>query len=236
MGDLDPGLGDLIGGTAGSSPYLDGLIHRECDWLCEALSVGPETARDGVLDQVRALPDDGLDEGLREAKRRIALLTALADLGGVWPLAEVTRTLTELADLATDRALRAAVAAEIRRGKLPGFGEVDAGTAGGVTVLAMGKMGAFELNYSSDIDLICLFDETQFDPADYADARSSLVRAVRRMTKTLSERTSGGYVFRTDLRLRPDASVTPVVLSMEAAERYYESLGRTWERAAFIKA
>ncbi|MEL6862759.1 MAG: glutamine-synthetase adenylyltransferase, partial [Pseudomonadota bacterium] len=58
----------------------------------------------------------------------------------------------------------------------------------------------------------------------------------RKMCATLSDITSEGYVFRTDLRLRPDPSVTPVVLSMEAAERYYESVGRTWERAAYIKA
>ena len=100
----------------------------------------------------------------------------------------------------------------------------------------MGKGGARELNYSSDIDLICLFDETRFDPDEYHDARAAFVRATRRMATLLSERTPEGYVFRTDLRLRPDPSVTPVCLAMAAAEAYYESLGRTWERAAFIKA
>ncbi len=100
----------------------------------------------------------------------------------------------------------------------------------------MGKMGAGELNYSSDIDLICLFDETRFDRDDYHDARASFVRATRRMAAMLSDRTAEGYVFRTDLRLRPDPSVTPVCMAMAAAERYYESLGRTWERAAYIKA
>jgi glutamate-ammonia-ligase adenylyltransferase len=102
--------------------------------------------------------------------------------------------------------------------------------------LAMGKMGAFELNYSSDIDLICLFDETRFEPDDFHDARSSFVRATRRMAAMLNDLTGDGYVFRTDLRLRPDPGVTPVCMAMEAAERYYESLGRTWERAAYIKA
>lgn len=106
----------------------------------------------------------------------------------------------------------------------------------GLFVLAMGKMGAFELNYSSDIDLICLFDETRHDPADYTKLRKGCVRAVQEMCKLLSDLTGDGYVFRTDLRLRPDPSVTPVVLSTGAAERYYESLGRTWERAAYIKA
>ena len=172
---------------------------------------------------------DAMRPALRTAKRRVALLAGLADLGGAWSLEQVTGALTSLADMATQAALDAALAHQVRRGKLP---DTDAG----LFILAMGKMGAHELNYSSDIDLICLFDETQFDPADYAEARTGFVRAVRRMTQTLSDRTADGYVFRTDLRLRPDASVTPVAISMETAERYYESFGRTWERAAFIKA
>ncbi|MBT8426004.1 MAG: glutamine-synthetase adenylyltransferase, partial [Silicimonas sp.] len=228
-------LAELIAGTAGSSPFLAGLIQHEADWLAEALSGDPETVRETLLE--RPGDDDGdIGVALRQRKRRIALWAALMDLGGIWPLEDVTGALTRLADLATDRALVAAIAAEVRREKLPGQGEDDVETAGGLTVLAMGKMGAFELNYSSDIDLICLFDETRFDPDDYASARTSFVRAVRKMCQTLSERTAEGYVFRTDLRLRPDASVTPVAISMEAAERYYESFGRTWERAAFIKA
>ena len=101
---------------------------------------------------------------------------------------------------------------------------------------AMGKGGAYELNYSSDVDLICLFDETRFDVNNFHDARSAFVRVTRKMAVLLSDLTADGYVFRTDLRLRPDPSVTPVCLSMEAAERYYESVGRTWERAAYIKA
>ncbi len=230
-------VAELISGAAGSSSYLGDLIRQEADWLAEALLQTPEVARDALLGAARAAGDSGdLACALRQLKRRIALLIALADLGGVWTLEDVTGALTELADLATDEALKAAVGAEIRRGKLPGQVEDDIASAGGLSVLAMGKMGAFELNYSSDIDLICLFDETRFDPGDYAEARSSFVRAVRRMCLTLGERTADGYVFRTDLRLRPDASVTPVALSMEAAEHYYESLGRTWERAAYIKA
>ena len=103
-------------------------------------------------------------------------------------------------------------------------------------VLAMGKMGAGELNYSSDIDLIVLFDETRHDPDDYAELRRGFIRVTQQLVKLLSEITAEGYVFRTDLRLRPDPSVTPVCIATEPAEHYYESLGRTWERAAYIKA
>ena len=127
------------------------------------------------------------------------------------------------------------MADEIRRGKLPGARQGDAVTAGGMVALAMGKMGAGELNYSSDIDLICLFDETRYAGVEH-EARASFIRVTRRMAQVLSDITAEGYVFRTDLRLRPDASVTPVCISMAAAEAYYEAEGRTWERAAYIKA
>ena len=220
-------LADLIGGAAGGAPYLHGLILKEADWLAGAVD-DPEAAFEALLGDP--------DLTLRRAKGRVALLTALCDLGGVWSLSDVTARLTRFADHACDTVLREALTTEIARGRLPGQTPDDIATGGGLAIIAMGKMGAHELNYSSDIDLICLYDETRFDPSDYADARASFVRIVRQMTKQLSERTAEGYVFRTDLRLRPDASVTPVAISMEAAERYYEAFGRTWERAAWIKA
>lgn len=230
---LTGGVAELIRGTAGCSPYLAGLIQSEADWLVGALD-DPDGA---VASLIGGQPDVGLDDlpvQLRMLKRRIALISALADLGGIWPLERVTQVLTDLADAAVSASVTALVAAEVARGKLPGGDDPSA--AGGMAVLAMGKMGAGELNYSSDIDLICLFDETRFDPDDYHDIRAAFIRVTRKMAAMLSDTTVGGYVFRTDLRLRPDASVTPVCLSMEAAERYYESVGRTWERAAYIKA
>ena len=227
---LDPALSALIGGAAGCSPYLAGLLQKEAGWLTGALGaddvVGRETAG---FDELGA---EDLAVALRRAKRRVALLTALADLGGVWTLEQVTGALSDLADRAVDLALRAHVAQERRRGKLPETGA----DAGGIFALAMGKGGARELNYSSDIDLIVLFDETAYADADQQDARAALIRATRRMATMLSEVTEHGYVFRTDLRLRPDASVTPVCISTAAALAYYEAEGRTWERAAFIKA
>ncbi len=239
--DLPPELGDLLAGAAGCSPYLAGLIGRERDWLQQALAGPPEAAFDALLE----IGDEGeepLRAALRQAKRRAALLIALADLGGVWGLEQVTGALTRLADRATDLALGFQIGREAARGKLPGLPGLPAddpaaaARATGTVAIAMGKMGAGELNYSSDIDLIMLFDESRHDPADFHDIRAGLIRATRRMVRMLSDNTHEGYVFRTDLRLRPDPSVTPVCLSMEAAERYYESLGRTWERAAWIKA
>ena len=234
--DLPPELRALIEGTGGCSPYLSELLRKEEAWIRPALLGNPDAALAAEFDRLRPLPLDALPAELRRAKRRVALLAALADLGGVWPLERVTGALTDLGDLAVDLALKRLVAEEIRRGKLPGATPDDAETAGGMVALAMGKMGAHELNYSSDIDLICLFDETRFDPDDRAEARMSFVRATRKMAAMLSDVTAEGYVFRTDLRLRPDASVTPVCISMASAELYYEAEGRTWERAAYIKA
>ncbi|MGA0539154.1 glutamine-synthetase adenylyltransferase [Neotabrizicola sp. VNH66] len=235
FGDLAPELRGLLSATAGCSPYLRGLMGREGEWLRAALAGAPEDAMASILTEPREAGLDTLGAALRQAKRRTALLTALCDLGGVWPLEEVTAALTALADTAVDLSVRWLVAEEIRRGKLPGAGPEDAADAAGLTVLAMGKMGAGELNYSSDIDLIALFDQDRYGE-DWQEARAAFIRVTRKMTALLSDVTAEGYVFRSDLRLRPDASVTPVCLSMAAAYSYYEAEGRTWERAAYIKA
>ncbi|MBU3031428.1 putative nucleotidyltransferase substrate binding domain-containing protein [Paracoccus marinaquae] len=224
-------LTGLLAATAGCSPFLAGLIEIEADWLRSGWLdhddvVGRETEGFADLDAA------DLGVGLRRAKRRVALRCALADLGGVWPLERVTGALSDLADRAVDLALRVHVAHEARRGKLP---ESDA-EVGGVFALAMGKGGARELNYSSDIDLIVFYDDSAYAEADQHEARAALIRATRKMAATLSDLTEHGYVFRTDLRLRPDAAVTPVCISAAAALAYYEAEGRTWERAAFIKA
>ncbi|MFC3569971.1 [protein-PII] uridylyltransferase family protein [Paracoccus simplex] len=229
-GIADPRLGELIRGAAGCSPYLAGLIAREADWLPGALAHEDVVARETA--GFEALSADALGPALRRAKRRVALWTALADLGGVWRLEQVTGALTDLADRATDLALRVHVVAEQARGKLPPT-EAD---AGGIVALAMGKMGAGELNYSSDIDLIVLYDDSAYARDDQHEARASLIRATRKAAATISDNTDQGYVFRTDLRLRPDAAVTPVCISLSAALAYYEAEGRTWERSAYIKA
>ncbi|MGI3184014.1 glutamine-synthetase adenylyltransferase [Nioella aestuarii] len=234
--DLSPDLRPLIEGAGGCSPYLLSLIGKERDWLAEALTQDPDAVRRALLLDTGAVQLSDLAPELRRLKRRVALFAALADLGGVWPLEKVTGLLTDFADAAVDVAIRELVAAEARRGKIPGMSEEDAQTGAGMVALAMGKMGAGELNYSSDIDLIVLFDETRFDHGDEMEARASFIKVTRRMAAALSDVTRDGYVFRTDLRLRPDASVTPVCISMAAAERYYEAEGRNWERAAYIKA
>lgn len=233
--DLPAPLRDLVVGAAGSSPYLNEVLRKQGDWLRATALQGPEAALADVLAGLDTASLSSLSVDLRRAKAQVALLVALADLGGVWDTMTVTRALTQLADRAVQLCVQHLVGDEIRRGKLPGAGPQDAATGAGLVVLAMGKMGAFELNYSSDIDLICLFDQDRYGEAA-PSARAAFLRVVRRMTGILQDVTEHGYVFRCDLRLRPDAGVTPVCLSMAAAEQYYEAEGRTWERAAFIKA
>ncbi|MEM7267900.1 MAG: bifunctional [glutamine synthetase] adenylyltransferase/[glutamine synthetase]-adenylyl-L-tyrosine phosphorylase [Pseudomonadota bacterium] len=221
-------LAPLIAGAAGSSPYLSRCLEKEAEWIASV-------SRDDPADALAGLKTSGdgvtaTASVLRESKRRAALLIALTDLGGVWKLDDVTCALTDFADRALQAAFSAALGAE-RTGSLAG---ADA-ASGGLIALMMGKGGAGELNYSSDIDLILFFDDERFGD-EAAEARTAWIRVTRRVVKILSEVTAEGYVFRTDLRLRPNPAVTPVCMPASAAERYYEGEGRTWERSAFIKA
>ncbi|MEM1343287.1 MAG: glutamine-synthetase adenylyltransferase, partial [Pseudomonadota bacterium] len=233
-------LGALLRGAAGSSPYLSRSIERHVDWLAKTAERPPETALAALLAETAATTEGvdraALAKALRQTKSRAALLIALADLGGVWSLTEVTAALSDLAEAALQTAVAWLLAEEHRQARLPGLDDARLAQGAGYTVIAMGKLGARELNYSSDIDLICLFDQDRYAPADYAAVKARFIAVTRALVKLLSDQTADGYVFRTDLRLRPTPSTTPVCLAMEAAERYYEAVGRTWERAAHIKA
>jgi glutamate-ammonia-ligase adenylyltransferase len=173
---------------------------------------------------------------LRVAKRRVALTVALADIAGLWPLERVTGALSDFADSAID----AAVAHLLREASAGGafrLPDPDNPCQGsGFIVIGMGKLGARELNYSSDVDLIALYDTERIASDDPGALQKTFVRVVRSLVKILDERGPEGYVLRTDFRLRPDPASTPLALSVDAAELYYESLGQNWERAAMIKA
>ena len=232
--DLPPDWKEVVAGAAGSSPFLAGLVGREAAWLPEALA-DPAAAL-ARLGEELAGPRKSAELGrdLRAAKRRVALLVALMDLGGAWDLWAVTGALSDFAERALRRGLSTLADEAMATRRLPA--PVRDAPDAGLVVLGMGKLGARELNYSSDIDLICLIDETAHDPDQFGEARAGAIRVTRNLARLIGEVTADGYVFRTDLRLRPDAAVTPVALPMEVALSYYESLGRTWERAAHIKA
>ena len=170
--------------------------------------------------------------GLRRARRRQSLLIGLCDLDGLWPLERVTEALTDLADHAVRQALGHLLGEGVRRGEIEA-GEPD---RSGVFVLGMGKLGAGELNFSSDIDLIVLFDGDRLRYRGSEGPMAFCVRLARSLAYLLETKTKDGYVFRTDLRLRPHLPGHPLALSCEDAELYYERHGQNWERAALIKA
>ena len=227
----------VLAGVAAHSPFLTELIRVDPARLARLLESDPvealAAARAAMAAAVAATDDEALAmAALRRLRAETALAVALADIGGVLDLAAVTAELTATADAciaqAVDFLVREAVAAR----KL----KKAAATGLGYTVLAMGKHGARELNYSSDVDLIVLYDPDAAPLGKNVEAGPFFVRLTQRLVKLIQERTGEGYVARVDLRLRPDPASTPAALSLDAALDYYEREGATWERAAYIKA
>ncbi len=230
----DPLVAGFLGNALGDCPYLLDLAARDVARLVAILADAP-AARIERIDAELAAADwptrAGAMTALRRAKQDAALTLGLADLAGAIELEAVTALLTKFADAALSAALRFALADAARAGRWIGGKEPR-----GFFILGMGKYGAGELNYSSDIDIIALFDPGAPGPADGSEASAFWVKIVRQIVTLLQERTGDGYVFRVDLRLRPDPGATRVAISAEAALLYYESMGQNWERAAFIKA
>ena len=240
--DLAPASGGvdaeaLLTALFGNSPFLTELVFAEPDILFGFLRSGPGPTFDAILAERPADRRRGaLMAHLRRARRRVALLTALADISGIWSLHQVTEALSRFADHAVDAALDLSLRELGEKGELSLADPENPVASSGVIVLGMGKLGAFELNYSSDIDLIILFDPARFQPAGKDSPMALAVRLARALVYLLEHRTKEGYVFRTDLRLRPHPPGQPLALSVEDAEIYYERFGQNWERAAMIKA
>ncbi len=234
-----PRLDALITGLAGGSPYLWDLVRDSPERFVALLEAEPERRFGDMLADAKRAIAATRDEAevmrlLRRMKAEAALLIALADIGGVWPVTQVVDRQTTLADAAVGAAVDYLLVDAQRRGKLKVFEPGRPAQGSGYIVLAMGKMGAGELNYSSDVDLIVFYDPAAFVAA--TEPAAFYVRLTRMLVKLLQERTPDGYVFRTDLRLRPDPASTQIAISTTAALDYYESRGQNWERAALIKA
>ncbi|MBP2294197.1 bifunctional [glutamine synthetase] adenylyltransferase/[glutamine synthetase]-adenylyl-L-tyrosine phosphorylase [Azospirillum rugosum] len=231
----------VIDAVCGNSPYLGQSLTRELPFLRRALTDGFDAAFADLLrgveaDSAEERNTDRLMTTLRIAKRRAALLIALADITDRWTLEQVTGALSDIAEtsvrMAANHLLRRAAEAgtlTLPEPQRPWIGS-------GLIVLAMGKLGARELNYSSDIDLIVLYDDAVVQTPQPDKLARTFIRIARDLVRIMDERTRDGYVFRTDLRLRPDPGATPLAVSVSAAEIYYGSVGQNWERAAMIKA
>ncbi len=236
-----PQVRSLLSGIFAGSTYLSGLIRTEPERLLRLLVNEPEAhfaaLRASLFrDMANATSDREAMRFLRRFKSEVALLTALADIGGTWQPMVVTEVLTQTADAALQTAIRYL----LRQANIKGDWITDTPETpelgSGYIVLGMGKYGASELNYSSDIDLIVFYERSLARLKDDVEYQPFFVRLTRDLVKLIDERTADGYVFRTDLRLRPDAGATQLAISTDAALQYYESFGQNWERAALIKA
>jgi len=233
----------LLRALGGNSPFLSDLAVREAAVLAELVSAGPDPVLARTLAALRAVapaaPRARIASAMRQAKRVVSLTAAVADIGGIWPLERVTGALSDLAEAALQLATAHLLRAAHQSGELRLRDPEAPGDGSGFIVLAMGKLGARELNYSSDVDLILIYDPGAgiYTARTAGDACQSFVSRLGRALVALMEtRDAEGYVFRTDLRLRPDPGVTPSVVSLPAAVSYYESMGQHWERAAMVKA
>ena len=230
----------LLEGLFGNSPFLTDCLLKDIGFARLLFQDGVDSGFAAALAQcdLAGESDDmkALMKGLRIAKRQAALSIALADITGQWTLEQVTQGLSALAErslqVAADHLLRALA----KQGKIPLANPDNPSEGSGLVILGMGKLGARELNYSSDIDLIVFYDDELPLYADIESLRQPMVRLTQDLVQIIEARTVDGYVFRTDLRLRPDPGATPVAVSVAAAESYYTSVGQNWERAAMIKA
>ncbi len=225
--------------AAGNAPYLARLLTKYPAFLAEYFTHGAATLWKTLSDTPIAAADATQSElmrALRERKAHCALLIALSDISGEWSLAEVTRALSLLAEDAVKAALRHLLLRAGERGELNIHDREHPERNTGIIILGMGKLGGYELNYSSDIDLIVLFDKEKLPYTGARNAQHFMNKLASDLVLLLEERTSDGYVFRTDLRLRPDPMSTPLAVSTSAALTYYETVGQNWERAAMIKA
>lgn len=223
----------------GASPFLESCAIADQGFVRELWERGPDRCVDETVAQLLALPIDFPEQNvgltLRTARRRIALAVALADIAGIWSLREVTGALSEFARAACSVALRTQLA------KLSAGGAITVGREAceedsGLIVIGMGKLGGNELNFSSDVDLILLYDPDVVPLKSRHSAPAHFMRLARWFIDLLAAPTIQGRVFPVDLRLRPDPVSMPLVISTKAALEYYAKRGQTWERAALIKA
>ena len=237
----------MLAALGGNSPYLSDLAFREAAALQTILRAGPDKAIADAMAQLAAIRPAAsrpvVAAGLRRAKRVVALTAAIADIGEIWSDASRLKRVTGVLTTLAETTLRLAVAHLLRtahdRGELHLPDPDNPAQGGGFVAIGMGKLGARELNYSSDIDLVLLYDPTAsiYTAKTSGEAMSSFMsRLARDLVTVMEARDADGDVFRTDLRLRPDPAATPPAIALPAALSYYESLGQNWERAAMIKA
>jgi len=237
----EPGVRALLLALADHSPFLWQLATANASRLKRCLETSPTACLEtclAALDEAcgQASSEAAIMRALRLAKQETALLVALADLGGVFDVIAATEALSRAADVFISGALRFLLRDAARTGRLRLSDGANPEQGCGLVILALGKLGARELNYSSDVDIVVFFDPKCGAIAGEVEPATLFGRITKGLVRLLQERTGDGYVLRVDLRLRPDPGSTAVAIALPAAYSYYESLGQNWERAALIKA
>lgn len=239
--EADPDLAGLFAAVLEVSPYLADLCMRFPAVLQDCLTIGFQETITRILavgeTAVRSLSQEPeIMQLVRQIRAKGALAVALADLGGWWDARRVSRALTDMADSCVRIAVRHLLLTAHHTGKLKLPDPECPEQGSGYCVLAMGKHGAGELNFSSDIDLIVFFDPDAAAILDPVESVAVFVRITKGLVRLLQQRTADGYAYRTDLRLRPDPASMPIAIPLPLALTYYEARGQNWERAALIKA
>ncbi|UTW53853.1 bifunctional [glutamine synthetase] adenylyltransferase/[glutamine synthetase]-adenylyl-L-tyrosine phosphorylase [Kordiimonas sp. SCSIO 12610] len=244
---LNPSQKENIACLFGNSPFLSAIAQRNIEFTAQLFANGPDFTIDIIWKELSKpyVKNSGvadLMENLRILKAKVALTCAYADVVKEWPLHKTTKALSDFASQSLNTALAFLLTREAQKGNI----ELDIGDSEtvninivrycGFFILGMGKLGANELNYSSDIDLIALYDPSKVNYTGRKSIKHFFVSITQELMQIMERRTMHGYVFRTDLRLRPDPGSTPVAISIEAAETYYHTVAANWERSAMIKA
>ncbi|MFN7452757.1 MAG: bifunctional [glutamine synthetase] adenylyltransferase/[glutamine synthetase]-adenylyl-L-tyrosine phosphorylase [Alphaproteobacteria bacterium] len=230
----------LLLASAGNAPYLARLILKFPQVFLHTLTQGYDAETHSLLAALREISPElstsDLMRELRHKKAQVALAVALGDVAGKLPLMTVTQALSELAEISVQLTLDHLLRQALQRGEFTPKDTAQPTKDTGIIILGMGKLGAYELNYSSDIDLIILYEEEALPYHGPRNKQHFMTKIAQDLTTILQERTADGYVFRTDLRLRPDPMSTPPAVTVGSALTYYETVGQNWERAAMIKA
>lgn len=236
----------LITSIAGNSPYLGQLILKNPIFFKKLLVGDPDKLFNDLLKKTARKAaathkENNFKTLIRALKSRAALLIAIADISGHWDLTQSTYALSRLADLCLKLSLSHILHEAMEKGRLawpenkPEPATPALSRNSGFVILSLGKLGSNSLNYSSDVDLILLYDEARVELSDQLP-KAFFTKVSQKLVTLMAERTADGYCFRVDLRLRPDPGTTPPAVSFAAAEIYYHSVAETWERAAMIKA
>jgi glutamate-ammonia-ligase adenylyltransferase len=236
---------DLLLALADHSPFLWQLAVNDPVRMTRLALESPEEMHRAIVRsqadlfrelRSQAITRDDAVRVFRQNRNAHALLVALADIGGLWGTEQVTQALSDFADASVAGGVNLVLTETADLGRINLQNPEAPGEGSGFTVLALGKHGAGELNYSSDIDLVIFFDPETRALRDPSEAATVYTRIAQQLAKLLQERTADGYVHRVDYRLRPDPGSTPTAVSLSSAYVYYETVGQNWERAAFIKA